>query len=59
MNITQLSDTFEVRRLNAEDVDLIYTLSIENEIFYQYHPPFRPAKPWKTNFISAFSTERY
>ena len=40
MNITQLSDTFEVRRLNAEDVDLIYTLSIENEIFYQYHPPF-------------------
>ena len=40
MNITQLSNTFEVRRLNAEDVDLIYTLSIENEIFYQYHPPF-------------------
>ena len=39
-HITQLSDTFEVRRLNAEDVDLIYTLSIENEIFYQYHPPF-------------------
>jgi RimJ/RimL family protein N-acetyltransferase len=29
-----------VRRLNAEDIELIYDLCCKNEIFYQYHPPF-------------------
>lgn len=40
MNIEQLSNTFKVRKLNPKDVDLIYALSVKNEIFYQYHPPF-------------------
>lgn len=40
MNINLLSDAFDVRRLNTEDIDLIYDLSCKNKIFYQYHPPF-------------------
>ena len=35
-----LSSEFAVRKLNAEDVDLIYDLCCKNEIYYQYHPPF-------------------
>jgi RimJ/RimL family protein N-acetyltransferase len=40
MDIDLLSNTFDVRRLGEEDIDLIYDLSCRNEIFYQYHPPF-------------------
>ena len=40
MNIKLLSDSFIVRRLNAEDVGVIYDLCCENKIFYEYHPPF-------------------
>lgn len=40
MRIEQLSSTFTVRRLDAKDVETVYDLSIRNEIFYQYHPPF-------------------
>lgn len=40
MHVEQLSHTFAVRILNSEDVNLIYALSIKNELFYQYHPPF-------------------
>jgi RimJ/RimL family protein N-acetyltransferase len=40
MEIDLLSNTFDVRRLGEEDIDLIYDLSCKNEIFYQYHPPF-------------------
>jgi RimJ/RimL family protein N-acetyltransferase len=40
MDIDLLSNTFDVRRLGEEDIDLIYDLSCKNEIFYQYHPPF-------------------
>lgn len=40
MNVEQLSNTFKVRILSSEDVNLIYDLSIKNELFYQYHPPF-------------------
>lgn len=40
METALLSGTFAVRRLNAEDVDLIYDLCRQNKIFYKYHPPF-------------------
>lgn len=40
MNIESLSNTFDVRRLGEEDVELIYHLCCKNTIFYQYHPPF-------------------
>lgn len=40
MNITSLSSVFSVRKLNAEDIEIIYALCCKNEIFYQYHPPF-------------------
>lgn len=40
MDINLLSKSFEVRRLDKSDVDMIYDMSCKNEIFYQYHPPF-------------------
>ena len=40
MNIKLLSNTFDVRRLNIEDTELIYNLSRKNRIYYQFHPPF-------------------
>ena len=39
INIFQLSQTFNVRKLTPDDVDQILKLSLGNEIFYQYHPP--------------------
>lgn len=40
MEITSLSDTYKVRRLDAEDVELVYDLGVKNKTFYRYHPPF-------------------
>jgi len=40
MDITQFSRSFDVRRLDGKDVELIYDMSRENHIFYKYHPPF-------------------
>lgn len=40
LEINALSERFYVRRLHENDVDLIYDLSCENKLFYQYHPPF-------------------
>lgn len=40
MVINNLSKRFYVRKLDRNDVELIYDLSIKNCIFYQYHPPF-------------------
>lgn len=40
MNIKLLSNTFDVRRLNIENTELIYNLSCKNRIYYQFHPPF-------------------
>lgn len=39
MNVQRLSDRYHVRKLGAEDVEDIYTLCVENPLFYQYHPP--------------------
>ena len=40
MDIRLLSKIFFVRRLDLEDLDIIYDISCKNEIFYKYHPPF-------------------
>ena len=40
VEINELSKTFRVRKLDKDDVELIYDLSRKNHIFYQYHPPF-------------------
>ena len=40
MDIRLLSQKYAVRRLDQNDVDLVYDMSCKNEIFYQYHPPF-------------------
>lgn len=39
MEILKLSTKYKVRRLDKEDVDIIYNMSYPNAIFYQYHPP--------------------
>ena len=40
MKIKDLSKTFYVRKLDKDDIEMIYDLSYKNHIFYQYHPPF-------------------
>lgn len=40
MEINSLSKRFYVRKLDRSDVEMIYDMSYENHIFYQYHPPF-------------------
>ena len=40
MNIKNLSTQYFVRCLTANDIDEIYALSCENDIFYKHHPPF-------------------
>ena len=40
MEINDLSKKFDVRKLDKDDVELIFNLSCKNHIFYQYHPPF-------------------
>ncbi len=40
MDIRLLSKKYKVRTLGVNDVDIIYDMSCENEIFYKYHPPF-------------------
>ena len=39
MELSGLSTKYKVRRLDKEDVDIIYNMSYPNAIFYQYHPP--------------------
>lgn len=39
MELSKLSTKYKVRRLDKEDVDIIYNMSYPNAIFYQYHPP--------------------
>lgn len=40
LKVNELSDTYHVRKLGAEDIEQIYELSCKNDIFYKYHPPF-------------------
>ena len=40
MDIRSLSRKYTVRKLDINDVDIIYDISCKNEIFYKYHPPF-------------------
>ena len=40
MEISALSKRYHVRRLDKNDVDMIYEIMSKNDIYYQYHPPF-------------------
>lgn len=40
MKIQNLSTQYFVRKLKENDVDIIFDLCKENDIFYQFHPPF-------------------
>lgn len=40
MEVNSLSKTYYVRKLDKNDVEMIYDMSCKNHIFYQYHPPF-------------------
>lgn len=40
MKIRQLSNKYDIRALNTNDVDMIYDLCCLNDVFYKYHPPF-------------------
>lgn len=39
MNIEEISTKYSVRRMEQEDVDIIYELSVGNPMFFQYCPP--------------------
>ncbi len=40
LDIAALSSSYTVRRLTVDDLELIYTLSLGNPLFFQYCPPF-------------------
>lgn len=40
MNICEISSKYTVRKMTAEDVDVIYELSVGNPLFYDYCPPY-------------------
>lgn len=40
MDITTLSNKYQVRRLQKNDLEEIYQLCKSNPLFYKYHPPF-------------------
>ena len=40
MDSSLLSKKYKVRKLTKNDIDIIYDLSKDNKIFYEYHPPF-------------------
>lgn len=40
MDISLLSKKLKVRKLDLNDVAIVYDMSCENEIFYKYHPLF-------------------
>ena len=40
MELYHLSEEYFVRKLNDNDIDMIYNLSSGNTLFYRFHPPF-------------------
>ena len=40
MDSILLSKKYKVRKLTKNDIDIIYDLSKDNKIVYEYHPPF-------------------
>lgn len=40
MEIKELSSKYQVRKMTAQDIDIIYELSIGNPMFYKYCPPY-------------------
>lgn len=40
IELTRLSKQYDIRFLKTEDIDIILEVCSQNELFYQYHPPF-------------------
>ena len=40
MDVKELSSEYDVRILREEDADDIFALCSQNELFYEFHPPF-------------------
>lgn len=40
MDVNKFSINYNVRKLDLNDVDIIFELCSKNQLFYQYHPPF-------------------
>ena len=40
MKITELSNNYNIRFLNEDDIPIIYDLMKENDIYFKYCPPF-------------------
>lgn len=40
MNVNSLSQKFYVRKLDENDLDIIFDLCCGNPVFYHYHSPF-------------------
>lgn len=40
MNLDFLSKSYAVRRLDDDDIAMLFDLMKENMVFYRYHPPF-------------------
>lgn len=40
MKLKRLSKQYDIRFLKTEDIDIILKVCSQNELFYQYHPPF-------------------
>lgn len=40
MDVKELSSEYDVRILSEEDADDIFALCSQNELFYEFHPPF-------------------
>ncbi len=52
LDITRVSETYEVRILNNHDVQRVYNLCCKNELYYQYCPPFVTTESIKADMIA-------
>ncbi len=52
MNEKYFSKTYKVRKLNDDDITLVYNLSITNPNYYKYCPPLVTAKSIKNDMTS-------
>ena len=40
MNISLLSNKYNVKRIETPDIEIVYELCCNNSLYYQYCPPF-------------------
>lgn len=52
IEITKISETYEVRPLNDCDVQQVYNLCCKNELYYQYCPPFVTTESIKSDMAA-------